>query len=168
MRNLTRAAIAFLSATCFIGSTVAGAQEPIQCGPAHEKHTIIEHKNEHPMPTPASDKAIVYVIRKPGARWRWMAQSKLALNGRWVAVLNRGQYTFFEAEPGLLQLCFAGAVGTRTQNSYLLLTAQAGRSYYVRVDTGAMAVEAAVSEIDEADGRSLLKRSRYATWEVKK
>ena len=168
MTRLITVVIATFSTALVVASGVALAQEPIECGPAKEKHNILEHKNQHPSPDAAPDKAIVYVIRKPGARWRWMGQSKLALNGRWVAVLNRGQYTFFESDPGLLRLCFAGASGTRTLNSYLLLTAQAGQTYYVRVDTGAMASEAAAFEVDAGEGRGLVKQSTYVTWEVKK
>ena len=101
--------IVVFSTSIFLGIGVPHAQQPIPCGPK-QKHRIVKHKG-HPSPTPTAGKALIGVVRQRGPRWRKFGQSKLAANESWVAVLERGHYTYFDAEPGLLKFCFAGASG---------------------------------------------------------
>jgi len=134
------------------------AQEPVSCGPNEEKHTIIKHDDAPSVPMPSTGRSMIVVM--VGGSFTKSYQQKLAVNGRWRAVLKESQYSFFEVDPGVSRLCWGGRVARRDDN-YLLITAKPGETYYVR---GTLR---GISEVDPLEGQRLLRGKTYATYEVR-
>ena len=149
--------------TAAIGSVlvpcVTAAQEPVSCGPQGLKHTVVKHQGERPVPSPAEGRAMIVVI--VGGSFYKSYQTKLAVNGEWRAVMNENQYSFFEVDPGAVRLCWAQRAGKRDDN-FLLLTARAGQTYYIRGTT-----VRGISEVEPAEGQKLLRKKTYVTFEVR-
>lgn len=158
MRITLIVALSLCLAECLALPRGVFAQEPVLCGPSTEKDEIVKHKGQHPVPTPSPGKALVFVAN--GRSFVKSYQQKLAVNGRWMAVLKYSQYSFFEVDPGVLRLCWGGRAARRDDN-YLLLTAQPDQTYYIR---GTLS---GIIEVDEAEGKSLLKKKDYVTFEVR-
>lgn len=137
------------------------------CGPAKEKHKVINPKGQHPTPEPTSGKALIYIIRK-SRRFGTIPQNKLAANGQWVAVLKRGNYSFFTVDPGLVKLCYAGDRGLQEGSGFLYLTAEAGKIYYLRGDTGALGQRTELLQLSEEEGKFLVADSEYVTFTQEK
>ena len=76
---------------------LAAAQEPVSCGPQGLKHTVVKHKGEHPVPSPAEGRAMLVIVA--GGSFFKSYQTKLAVNGEWRAVMNENQYSYFEVDP---------------------------------------------------------------------
>jgi hypothetical protein len=149
------AVIAFVS---LVVPVVAAAQDPVACGPKDVKHEVIKHKVAPPVPAPTAGKAMVVIVL--GGSFTKSYQQKLAVNGQWRAVMNESQYSFFEVDPGPLRLCWGGRVARRDDN-YLLITAKAGETYYLR---GTLR---AITEVDPMEGQKLLRKKSYVTFEVR-
>jgi hypothetical protein len=144
---------------CLVWPAVVAAQEPVSCGPEGIKHAVIKHKGERPVASPAEGRAAIVVV--VGGSFFKSYQTKLAVNGEWRAVMNENQYTFFEVDPGVVRLCWAQRAGARDDN-FLLLTAKAGETYYIRGTT-----VKGISEVDPAEGQKLLRDKTYVTFEVR-
>jgi hypothetical protein len=143
-----------------IGAPLAAvAQAPIPNGPSSEKDRVVEHK-DHPTPSPSAGKALVYVTI--GGYFGKTYQGKMAVNGTFRAVLEKNQYTFFEADPGVLKFHFEGKWAYDKAEVYLVITAQADQTYYVSCES------ASIQEVDVAEGKSLLAKRQYVTFEVQK
>jgi hypothetical protein len=140
------------------GPSIVAAQEPLACGAKDEKHEIIKHKGEQPVPAPSAGKAMVVIVL--GGSFTKSYQQKLAVNGQWRAVMKESQYSFFEVDPGALRLCWGGRTARRDDN-YLLITARAGETYYLR---GTLRD---ISEVDPVEGQKLLRKKSYVTFEVR-
>jgi hypothetical protein len=137
------------------------------CGPADERHDVINPNGPPTIAAAQPDKALIYVVRRKGARFRYFPQNKLGANGRWVAVLKRGDYTFFTVDPGQIKLCYTGDRGLTEGAGFLQLKAEAGRTYYLRGDTGAMGGSTKLMLLDEEEGRALVGESKSAAFKVK-
>src|SRR5215510_6075025 len=124
-------------------SGLAFAQEPVKCGPEDEKNKITKPKGTHSVPAPGSGKAMVVVMYQ--GIFGKSYQVKLSVDGQWRAVLKKNQYSFFEIEPGVRRMCWGGRVAKRDDN-FLLLSAQAGQTYYI---LGTF--REGISEIDPAE-----------------
>lgn len=144
---------------CLLVPRVAAAQEPVDCGPKGDKHVVIKHKGDFPVPSPAAGRAMVVVVT--GGAFSKSYQTKLAVNGTWRAVMNEKQYSFFEVDPGPLRLCWSQRGGKRDDN-FLLVTARAGETYYIRGTT-----LKGISEMDPAEGRKFVQKKTYVTFEVR-
>jgi hypothetical protein len=140
---------------------VVAAQEPLSCGPKDEKHVIIEHKGEQPVPAPSAGKAMVVVVL--GGSYTKSYQQKLAVNGQWRAVMKESQYSFFEVDPGALRLAWCGRGGKfgKLEDTRLLITARPGETYYLR------GTVRDISEVDPVEGQKLLRKKKYVTFEVR-
>lgn len=142
------------------------------CGPEAERHTIVKHK-EHPLPQPGTGKVLVYVIW-PGS-WKFQGTFRLGINGRWVATLQDGMYSFVEVEPGLLSVCWVGVpavtrksiIARPSPTSVFRVTAEAGQVHHFQGGTqfGGNPIIEAVSTDRAAQ---LLSKVRYVTMEPKK
>lgn len=127
----------------------------ITCGET-EKHRILVHNGEHPSPVPSPGKALVLVGF--GSHFGKGYQHKLALDQRWVAVLNKSEYTYFEVQPGIQR--FGWNVGSvRTGGLILEVNLEAGHTYYLR---GTLTD---LFELDEADGKRFISKLDYVTFE---
>ena len=142
----------------FAPGDLAG-QEPVSCGPREDKHEVIRHKGNHPVPPPGAGRSMIVIVA--GGSFFKSYQQKLAVNGEWRAVMNESQYSFFEVDPGVLRLCWWVRSGRRDDN-FLLLTARAGETYYLRGTT-----IKGVSELDPDEGQKLLRDKSYVTFEVR-
>ena len=137
---------------------VVVAQEPIACGPKDEKHEIIKHDGDRPVPAPSAGKAMIVVVL--GGSFTKSYQQKLSVNGQWRAVLKEDQYSFFEVDPGALRMCWRGRVA-KVENNNLLITARAGETHYLR------GTVKDISEVDPAEAPKLLRKKTFVTFEVK-
>jgi len=137
----------------------AVAQEPVQCGPEDEKNEIVKPKNKQTVPAPSPGKAMVVVMYK-GIMGK-SYQVKLSVDGKWRAVLKKNQFSFFEIDPGVRRLCWGGRVAKRDDN-YLLLTAQAGRTYYI---LGTF--RDGITELDSKDAQKFTSDYDYVTFAVR-
>jgi|RhiMethySRZTD1v2_1073278.scaffolds.fasta_scaffold282697_2 hypothetical protein len=142
---------------CFTAD--AAGQEPVQCGPEDEKNEITKPKNQQSVPAPSPGKAMVVVMYK-GIMGK-SYQVKLSVDGQWRAVLKKNQFSFFEIDPGVRRLCWGGRVAKRDDN-YLLLTAQAGQTYYI---LGTF--RDGITEIDPAEGQKVMAKYDYVTFTVR-
>jgi hypothetical protein len=152
-------ALAFRVLVGLVPSAAEAAQEPISCGPGEEKHEIIKHEGDHLVPRPSAGKSMIVVAL--GGSYTKSYQQKLAVNGAWRAVLKESQYSYFEVEPGILRLCWAGRAAKRDDN-YLLITARPDETYFLR---GTLR---SIAELDPVDARKFLNKKTYVTYEVRK
>jgi hypothetical protein len=109
------------------------------------------------MPSPSPGKALVFIGE--GGHFGKDYQFKLALDGRWVAVLKKNEYTFFEVSPGVLKFCW-GKIQVRSDN-FLVITAQPNHTYWLRGTLREL------RELDAEEGHSLIKDLDYVTFEKK-
>jgi hypothetical protein len=91
------------------------------------------------------------------------------VNGRWVAVLDENHYSFVEVEPGPLRICYlairnrfadATSFGRPGRENVLLITAEAGRKYFLRGENHPVAYE-----MGEDEWKALAARFTYVTFE---
>ena len=159
-------AICILSTGVFAALCAGAQQDDLGCGPRNEKYNLVVHENR-PMPQPAPDKALVIVF--PDRRFSSLtAKQRLGLNGKWVGMIARNTYFFFETAPGVLKLC------EDSKWKPLFLTAQPGQIYYVKMslwETSHGIVSAKPSApleiVDAAEAQKRLESLRYATMEPK-
>jgi len=162
-------AILLLASSCQARSAELPAEEhPPFCGKP-EKHQVIQDQRGEPAPFP-KDKARVYLFWR-GARWRWLGvQCKVALNGKWVAVLSPNTYSAIDVEPGKLRFCAAGNRLQPTWRSLLFLHARVGETYYIECSPGGDELGAndpTLSEPEPAEGMNTVSKSRLVTFDVK-
>jgi hypothetical protein len=136
----------------------AAGQEPVQCGPEDEKNEIVKPKKKQAVPAPSPGKAMVVVMYK-GIMGK-SYQVKLSVDGQWRAVLKKNQFSFFEIDPGVRRMCWGGRVAKRDDN-FLLLTAQAGQTYYI---LGTF--REGITEVDAAEGQKITAEYDYVTFTV--
>jgi hypothetical protein len=137
--------------------------EGVPCG-AEQYHTILTHKGEHPLPAPSENKALIFVLFEGGFGKSY--QRKIAIDHRrWVSVLGKSDYTFFEVDPGTVTLSYyygypfgigSGFFGDKQ------LEVKANQTYYIRESQGGT-----TSQVSEAEAAKLLKKLDYATFEPK-
>ena len=141
------------------------------CGPTKEKHRVVKHK-EQLTPEPATGKVIVYFYWRGSGIRSWAGvQTKLGLDGKFVAVLSKNTYSFVQVDPGLQKFCVEGSMRKTSINSFLFLTAEPGKTYYLQGKPGGDAFgthDPTLIEVSEEDGRKAVNKSQYVTFEVKK
>lgn len=146
-------------------------EPPAFCGGV-EKHRVVGQKMA-PGPLPEGS-ARVYLFWK-GMAWRWLrTQCKVALNGRWVAVLSPNTYSVIDVKPGRLRFCAAGAAMATylapTWRSLLFLHATAGETHYVECSPGGDDVgagEPTLSEPEQTDAGKSVTKLRRVSFESK-
>jgi hypothetical protein len=135
------------------------AQHGVPCASV-QNHKIVKHK-EHPIPGPSAGKALVFLLVIPNFGKGY--QLKIALDHRrWVAVANKSEYTFFEADPGRVTLSWY-------QEGILLkeydLELQANQTYFLRRHISFGRFD--VGPVSESEGWAILKKLQYVTFEPK-
>jgi hypothetical protein len=137
------------------------------CGPLKEKHEVNTQRETEAIVAVPPGKALIYFICRRGPR-----QVKLAIDGKWRAVVEKNTYSRIEIDPGVQHLCMASSVGT-TAGTMLYLTAEAGKSYFLEGGAQGGGFNPVVmkapslNEIGEADARKVLAKSKLATFSVK-
>jgi hypothetical protein len=136
--------------------------EELGCGPRKQKFSVARHKGEHPAPEPSPGKAIVYVIKGFGKIGREGAY-RLGVNGKWVGANTKNTYYYFESEPGLLKLCVEGSWKKGMQ----FLTVEPGESYYLYLNVGFQVSNEGISQLSEEEGKKLVQKYQYITFQLK-
>jgi hypothetical protein len=129
------------------------AQAGVPCA-SEQKHEIVRHKGEHPLPAPSADKALIFA-----ASFGQSNQHKIAIDHRrWVAVLGKSEYTFFEADPGSITLSFYGGPALWKDTA---LEVKANQVYVVRLNAYYIAK---ISQVSEQEAAELLRKLEYVTF----
>ena len=158
MRSPHVSLVILLPIVLLIAFPLAAEKRPSFCGPSKEKYTIVEHGGEHPLPKAAPDKALIYVI---GWGHFALGHERVAVNGKWVAYVGKGTYTYLVAEPGLLKFCKEFPVGG---SPYLFLTVEAGKIYYVK--TTAVG-KGGLLQLEDSEAESLIRKCRFVTMKLR-
>ena len=128
------------------------------CGNESVDYEASTDKNQHPTPEAPSDKAMIYVMRPTMIGFK--IDSKLAVDGQWMGV-NRGKtvqiavvhHMRITLEPGEHFFC------SESENqSYLALTVEAGKTYYLqqKVKAGIWKARTELVVMDETTGKKKL------------
>jgi len=96
---------------------------------------------------------------------------RVGVDGNWVGANNGKSYFFFQVPPGEHNICAEWQSGTFKKTSERIgeameLTAEAGKTYYLRLIFGYQRMSLEVE--DGAEGHFLIGSSLYATSQVKK
>jgi hypothetical protein len=152
---------------CYIvGQRELLAQGGVPCG-LEQKHKIVRHRGEHPIPAPSGDKAIVFVMLP----WHLGGNGhyKIAVDHlRWVAAIEWGQYTYFEMEPGAVTLSSYVPDGTNLGSSRLMndlvYEFKANQIYFIQTS---MVHIPQISEVSQAEVADRLRKFEYVTFAPK-
>jgi hypothetical protein len=178
----------YIAFSCFIFVGYASAQQPGQnpsnvkpqrskaelekekqelrakaCGSETVNFEARTDKSQHPTPEPPADKALIYVLRTTMIGFK--IDSKLAVDGKWVGVNRGNTYFFFTVDPGEHYFC------SESENqSYLALTVEAGKTYYLqqKVKAGVWKARTELVVMAEDVGRKELADVHLSVFEIKK
>lgn len=130
----------FLAPSVFAQSQPASAPSSASCGPSQVKFDVKLDNAQHSLGQPEPGKALVYVIevfrRPPGELGT--PTIRVGLNGAWVGANHGASYLSFSVDPGEHHLCTNWqSVFKRLsdQHSLTSFTAEAGKTYFFRVQT---------------------------------
>lgn len=129
-------ALVFLAATAVAQDQSAIAAAEAACGPKDVKFDVKTDQNQHPVPQPDAQKALVYVVQDFGqVQCKGCAVTKVGLDGAWVGANKGNSYIFFFAEPGERHLCMNWQSRFELRSRAFAVanfTAEAGKTYYYR------------------------------------
>ena len=145
----------------------AGSDNAIElkaCGPktAEVNFSADTNKNDHPTPTPADGKAMVYVLRPTMMGNK--VQTKLAVDGDWKGVNRGNTYFFFELAPGEHYVC------SKAENhNVMTLNIEAGKTYYLQqhIAMGVLKARTSIEVMPDDEAKLKLAKLHLATWEKK-
>ena len=132
----------------------------MSCGQKDEKHTVIKHKGERAVPAPGAGRAMVVVV--VGGAFYKSYQTKLAVNGEWRAVMNESQVHVLRRGSGSCDDSAGQPESGVRDDNFLVLTARAGETYYIRGTA-----TKGITELDPAEGRKQVRKKTYVTFEVR-
>jgi hypothetical protein len=173
MKRTLALALLVLISNSFLAATQKkdASAKDAACGPAEQKHKVIKQKQRLTPAAPAG-KALVYFYWRGSAIRSWSGvQTKLARDGRFVAVLSKNTYAVIEVDPGPLKLCSSGMYRATSANSLLSLTFEEGKTYYLEGKPGGDlfgTIKPALVQVSNEDGAKAVAKSQYVTFEVKK
>lgn len=117
-----------------------GQPAPTSCGPANVKFDTKLDKSSHAVLQPEPGKALVYVIevfqRPPGELGT--PTIRVGLDGAWIGANHGSSYLSFSVDPGEHHLCTnwqSVIERLSSQHSLTSFTAEAGKTYFFRVQT---------------------------------
>ena len=122
---------------------------------------------KHPVGQPEQGKALVYFF----VDFVTAPTMRVGVDGSWVGANEGKSYFFFQVAPGEHNVCTEWQSGTFKKSSERVgeaihLTAEAGKTYYLRLNFGYQRMHLELS--DEAEGHFLIGSSLYATSQPKK
>jgi uncharacterized protein DUF2846 len=123
------------------------------CGAKSVKFEVKTEKGQHPFPDPATGKALVYFIEDDS---QYHASPKptmrAGVDGQWMGATHGSSYFYFEVTPGGHHLCTNwGILGRTAYPSALRFTAEAGKSYFFRVQNTWIYPKDANTAIDKSE-----------------
>jgi len=95
----------------------------------------------------------------------------LAIDGKFVAALSKNTYTYVEINPGVQNLCAAGSSRRASPKSVLVITVEAGKTYYFEGEPGGDLVgtmRTTLTQVSEENGKMAIQKSDYVTFTLKK
>ncbi len=126
----------FASALVFSQDQAAIRAAEAVCGPKNVKFDAKQDATQHPVPQPAPDKALIYIVQDIGeAQCTGCALTKVGLDGTWVGANQGSSYFFFTAEPGDHHLCVNWQSRLEIKSRAFAManvTAESGKVYYFR------------------------------------
>ena len=167
----------FVSAVpAFAQGQTADLRAASGCGPATMRFEVKVDKKQHAVTQPGAGKALVYVIQQGRPLGADSAvTTRAGLDGKWVGA-NRGEsYVSFEVNPGDHQLCVdwqSSLKGRQRLSQATQLTAEAGKTYYFRIEVVMSQATEAHDELlrlgtmDQAAGMLLLSKAGQSAWRV--
>ncbi len=167
--RLKRPKFRWLVATSLsILSGIVGQRDLLAAGvpcAAEQKHEIVSHKGEHPLPQPSPNKALIVVMFD--SHFGKSYQDKIAVDHRrWVAVLQKSEYTLFEMDPGLFTLSYYVRFGNFLKD--VPLQVAANKIYFIRETLGdEVTGKLDISEVNEAQAEERLLKAKYVTFAAK-
>ena len=145
----------------------ATARTGAGCGPSAEMFDVKTTDLSHPVGQPEPGKALVYFF----VDFVTAPTMRVGVDGNWVGADQGKSYFFFQVAPGERNVCAEWQSGTFKKSSERVgeamhLTAEAGKTYYLRLNFGYQRMHLELS--DEAEGHFLIGSSLYATSQPKK
>lgn len=145
----------------------AAARTAAGCGPSASMFDVKKTDLKHPVSQPEEGKALVYFF----VDHLLAPTMRVGVDGNWVGANDGKSYFFFQVSPGGHNVCAEWQSGTFKRSSERVgeamhLTAEAGKTYYVRLNFGYQRMHLELS--DEAEGHFLIGSSFYATSQPKK
>jgi len=121
---------------------------------------------KHPVGQPGQGKALMYFF----VDFVTAPTMRVGVDGSWVGANEGKSYFFFQVAPGEHNVCTEWQSGTFKKSSERVgeamhLTAEAGKTYYLRLNFGYQRMHLELS--DEAEGHFLIGSSLYATSQPK-
>jgi hypothetical protein len=137
-----------------------GAPSSAGCGLPDVSFNV-KTKAQHPVGQPEPGKALIYFfqddslfgdIPRPTSRY--------AIDGSWVGATHSDSYYFLSIAPGEHHLCTEWQDADNHQAAALHFTAQAGNSYYFRVENISSRLQwsSRLEPIDSDEGQLLIRR----------
>ena len=145
----------------------ATARTEAGCGPSGGMFDVKTTDSKHPVGKPEEGKALVYFF----VDFIGAPTMRVGVDGSWVGANQGKSYFFFQVAPGEHNVCAEWQSGTFKKTSERVgeamhLTAEAGKTYYVRLNFGYQRMHLELS--DEAEGQFLIGSSLFATSQPKK
>lgn len=130
-------ALLFLTSPILAQDLQAVASAQAACGGKDVQFDVKADTKQHPTPTPAEGKALVYVSQDFGhVESRKFMLTRVGADGRWIGANRGNSYLFFELEPGEHHLCINWQSRFETASSAVALAnlnVEAGKTYYFRL-----------------------------------
>jgi hypothetical protein len=157
--------LVLLAATAVAQDQPAITAAVATCGPKDVNFDVKADQNQHPVPQPDSQKALVYVVQEFGqVECRGCAVTKIGLDGVWVGANKGNSYIYFFAEPGERHLCMNWQSRFESRSRAFAVanfTAEAGKTYYyrARVFPGHLDISFDLDPINSDQGKLLVASS---------
>jgi len=167
-----------VTAPAFGQNQAADLRTAAGCGPAKAQFDVKTDKKQHAVTQPESGKALVYVIEEEKSDPQYMqighVTTRVGLDGNWVGANHGESYMSFAVEPGDHRLCsdVQSIFASKNLSEAADLTAEAGKTYYYRVEVWVGDHEHPpqlwVKAVDDAEGLLLISKLALSTSKVKK
>lgn len=149
MSKITRTLLrlAMLAAALALLAVVAPARAQ-NCGPKARQGITRPGTKSALETNPPTDSALVYVMLQSGL---FFTQSKVSVDRQWIGINEYKTYFVVAIAPGAHEFCSE----LKNHADYLLLTLEAGHTYYLRLPD---IERQALTEVAPEDGPALLRK----------
>jgi hypothetical protein len=145
------------------------------------KVKVTRQKGEHPLPIPSPGKAMVFIVRPESDCDNLSKSSSItgfSINGKWTGMVSGQSYSYFEVDPGLLEVCARdlgsswGSPSEHQRTKKFVLDVAAGHIYYLRTNSNWCGYRYRVYTfnvvpMDDAKAQIYIKRLDYISWEIR-
>lgn len=148
------------------------------CGPDDVQFNVKTDGTDHPMGTPETGKALVYVIEDQRYKALSDVTVRVGVDGSWMGADRGNSYLFFSTGPGEHHLCadwnigvYPGPMNSDRQISLANFTVEPGKVYYFRARTiGGRDIEPIfdLELVNNDEGQLLLGSSAFSRSQASK